>query len=100
MSCPICNEPRYWPIAFAGDPEVARWRAEAGDTAGYDWRLCRRCGNGYPSHQPDLAVLQRIWAVNRGDDLLAPEARDAAWSYRRAISRAGAGLECVLSTSR
>lgn len=90
MSCAICNEPRFWPILFAKDPAIARWRAEAGDAADYDWRLCRRCGNAYPSHQPDLSVLQQIWSANRGDECLAPEARDAAWSYRRAIARAGA----------
>ena len=90
MSCPICNEPQFWPIASANDPDVARWRAETGDDAGYDWRLCRRCGNAYPSHQPDLAVLRRVWAEKRGDECLSPDAKDANWSYRRAISRAGA----------
>ena len=90
MSCAICDEPRFWRLPFAHDPDVTRWRAEAGDDADYDWRLCRRCGNAYPSHQPHLAVLQRIWNASRSDDCLATDAKDAAWSYRRAISRAGA----------
>jgi SAM-dependent methyltransferase len=90
MSCVICDEPRFWRLPFAHNPDVTRWRAEAGDDADYEWRLCRRCGNAYPSHQPRLAVLQRIWNASRSDDCLATDAKDAAWSYRRAISRAGA----------
>ena len=90
MSCVICDEPRYWRLPFAHNPDVTRWRAEAGDDAEYEWRLCRRCGNAYPSHQPRLAVLQRIWNASRSDDCLATDAKDTAWSYRRAISRAGA----------
>ena len=35
-------------------------------------------------------MLQRIWNASRSDDCLATEAKDTAWSYRRAISRAGA----------
>ena len=90
MSCVICNEPRFWRLPFAHDPDVTRWRAETGDDVEYDWRLCRRCGNAYPSHQPNLAVLQRIWNASRSDDCLATDAKDTAWAYRRAISRAGA----------
>ena len=90
MSCVICDEPRFWRLPFAHNPDVTRWRAEAGDDAEYEWRLCRRCGNAYPSHQPHLAVLQRIWNASRSDDCLATDAKDTAWSYRRAISRAGA----------
>ena len=90
MSCPICNEPQ-----FLADPVRQRSGRRTlaggdGDDAGYDWRLCRRCGNAYPSHQPDLAVLRRVWAEKRGDECLSPDAKDAIWSYRRAISRAGA----------
>lgn len=90
MSCPICNEAAFWPIPSAADPAIARRRAEAGDDGGREWRLCRRCGNAYPAHQPGLAVLQRIWAASRGDEALSPEARNAAWAYRRAAGRAGA----------
>jgi SAM-dependent methyltransferase len=90
MSCVICDEPRYWRLPFAQNPDVTRWRAEAGDDAEYEWRLCRRCGNAYPSHQPRLAVLQRIWNASRSDDCLTTDAKDTAWSYRRAISQVGA----------
>ena len=100
MSCAICNNPSFWRIPFAHDPDVARWRAEAGDEADYDWRLCRRCGNAYPSQQPDLAVLQRVWAEKRGDECLSPDAKDAIWSYRRAISRAGAARSFRLFAPR
>ena len=90
MPCAICNNASFWRIPFAHDPDVARWRAETGNGADYDWRLCRGCGNAYPSHQPDLAVLRRVWAEKRSDEGLSPDAKDALWSYRRAISRAGA----------
>ena len=90
MPCPICTETGFWRLPFAHDRDVARWRAEIGDNAEYEWRLCRRCGNAYPSHQPRLSVLQRAWSASRSDEYLAPDAKDAAWSYRRAISVAGA----------
>jgi SAM-dependent methyltransferase len=90
MSCPICDDQRFWPIPFADDPDAARLLAEAGTPAGYEWRLCRRCGNGYPSRPPDIQVLQRLWALKRGDETLTPEASEKAWEYRRRISRAGA----------
>ena len=35
-------------------------------------------------------MLRRVWAEKRGDECLSPDAKDANWSYRRAISRAGA----------
>jgi SAM-dependent methyltransferase len=90
MPCVICTEVSFWLIPFAHDPDVARWRADMGDNTPYEWRLCRRCGNAYPSRQPHLSVLQRIWNASRTDKCLAPDAKDIAWSYRRAISIAGA----------
>lgn len=90
MVCPICGEHRFWFIAFARNADVERWRAEAGDHADYDWRLCHRCGNAYPAHQPEIGVLQRIWAVNRADECRTANARKELWAYRRAISRVGA----------
>jgi SAM-dependent methyltransferase len=90
MSCPICGESSFWGIPFNRDAQIESWRAKLGDQAPYDWRLCRRCGNGYPSQQPDLRVLQRSWAANREDNGLSPAERERTWSHRRAISRAGA----------
>ena len=90
MSCPICNDQGFWPIPFADDPDVARWLADGGTSADYEWRLCRRCGNAYPSQPPDIGVLQRLWTLKRGDETLTPEASEKAWEYRRRISRAGA----------
>ena len=91
MSCPICGDTTFWSILFARDPQVDGWRAELGDNDTYDWRLCRRCGNGYPSHQPDMRVLRRAWASNRTDEGQPPAERQKIWAYRLAISRAGAG---------
>lgn len=90
MSCPICNDQRSWPIPFTHDPDAARLLAEAGAPAGYEWRLCRRCGNAYPSEPPDIQVLEELWTLKRGDERLTPEASERAWEYRRRISRAGA----------
>ncbi len=90
MSCPVCNEQSFWPVPFADDPDVARWRADAGAQTDYEWRLCRRCGNAYPSQPPDLQILQRLWTTKRGDEGLTSADAEAAWEYRRRISRAGA----------
>lgn len=89
MSCPICDTHNFWLISMTHDPRVADWRVEVGDLAPYEWRLCQCCGNAYPSHQPHLEVLQRLWAANRTDtDPAADSSR--AWKYRRTIARAGA----------
>lgn len=87
MTCPICGEHRSWPIPSRHEPEVDRWRAEHGDTAPAGWRLCRRCGNGYPTAAQDLAVLARIWEANRTRDDAA--AAPALWAERRRIARLG-----------
>lgn len=87
MSCPICGEARFWTIPGRADARVEAWRAEAGDTARREWRLCRRCGNAYPSSPPDLRVLARVWEANRtGDD---PAKAAALWTERRRIARLG-----------
>jgi SAM-dependent methyltransferase len=90
MSCPICGATDFWGIPFNRDAQIESWRMQLGDNAAYDWRLCRRCGNAYPSRQPDLRVLERVWAANRGDEGLPPDERERVWVHRRTISRAGA----------
>jgi 2-polyprenyl-3-methyl-5-hydroxy-6-metoxy-1,4-benzoquinol methylase len=88
MSCPICTHKMFWPVAYSRDAAVDQWRREAGEVASYDWRLCRACGNAYPSKQPDLRVLARMWAINRTPGDAGANAETVA--YRRFISRAGA----------
>jgi len=90
MSCPICGNESYWQIPFLPDANAERLRAQRADSRAYEWRLCRRCGNGYPSHPPNRAVLQKLWALNRSDEDAAPEEKAKRWSYRRAIAEAGA----------
>jgi SAM-dependent methyltransferase len=87
MSCPICGEAASWPIAHLSDPQIAGWRSEIGDSRPDDWQLCRRCGNAYPSAQPDLQVLRRVWQAHRA--AASPNAADeaAAWRDRRRTSR-------------
>jgi SAM-dependent methyltransferase len=82
MHCPICDGVDYWPIPFAVDPNIERWRREAGYEAAYEWRLCRRCGNAFPSVQPDRRVLQRVWQAHRAT-LAEPVAEAEAWRERR-----------------
>jgi SAM-dependent methyltransferase len=88
MHCPICNGVDYWPIASALDPKIERWRHEEGDYVPYEWRLCRRCGNAYPSHQPNLHVLQRIWLEHKSTPGLTVEELKCAWARRRDDARA------------
>jgi 2-polyprenyl-3-methyl-5-hydroxy-6-metoxy-1,4-benzoquinol methylase len=87
MTCPICGHDAFWPVPHRHEPEVEAWRAEAGDRAPALWRLCRRCGNAYPTVRQDLAVLARIWEVNRTRD--DPATAEAAWAERRRIARLG-----------
>lgn len=88
MTCPICGHETFWPVAYNRDMAVDDWRRKAGDQAPYDWRLCRECSNAYPSMQPDLRVLARMWAVNRTPNDANTNAATVA--YRRFISRVGA----------
>jgi SAM-dependent methyltransferase len=88
MPCPICNNAAYWPIPFALDPKIERWRREEGDNGPYEWRLCRRCGNAYPSHPPHLRVLKRIWLEHKSTPGLTVDELKHAWTNRRAAARA------------
>ncbi len=91
MNCPICDGVHYWPIRSTLDPTVERWRREAGDDAGYEWLLCRRCANAYPSHQPDLRVLQKIWLQHKSTPGLTSAELKDQWEVRRAAGRTIAG---------
>lgn len=83
MSCPICDGADYWPIPFEADPKVDRWRREEGDETAYEWRLCRGCANAYPSRQPHLRVLQRIWLEHKTTPGLTAAELERAWALRR-----------------
>lgn len=83
MNCPICDGTEYWPIPFDVDPKIERWRRKAGDDAAYEWRLCCRCATPYPSHQPYLRVLQRIWLEHKSTPGLSAAELQHAWARRR-----------------
>lgn len=87
MNCPICDCAGGWPIRSALDPAAERWRREEGDEARYEWRLCRRCANAYPSHQPDMRVLQKIWLQHKSTPGFTAVELEQAWSPRRAAGR-------------
>jgi SAM-dependent methyltransferase len=88
MSCPICDDVDFWPAPYAPDPKIERWRHEEGDDAAYEWRLCRRCANAYPSHQPSLRALQRIWLEHKTTPGLTVDEQQRAWTGRHAGPRA------------
>jgi SAM-dependent methyltransferase len=83
MACPICGEAASWPLAHVSDPQIATWRSELGDARPDDWHLCRRCGNAFPSAQPDLRVLQRIWQAHRAAVGTDADVEAEAWRNRR-----------------
>jgi SAM-dependent methyltransferase len=91
MACPICQYDQYWPVAPAHDAQADAVHAGHGDTAPPDWRLCKRCGNAYPSHPPNRRALQDLWARNRTDEHIADAAaRERLRAYRRSIAVIGA----------
>ena len=83
INCPICNGADYWLIPFVLGPKIEQWRREEGDEAPYEWRLCRRCANAYPSHQPHLPVLQKIWLEHKSTPGLTAAELERAWTHRR-----------------
>jgi SAM-dependent methyltransferase len=82
MPCPICGELASWPIAHRYDPQIERWRSEIGDNRPYDWRLCRHCSNAFPSVQPDLQVLQRVWLTSRAAACADADDKEQVWRDR------------------
>jgi SAM-dependent methyltransferase len=86
MNCPICDSANFWPVPFALDQKIESWRREEGDEAIYDWRLCRRCANAYPSHQPHLRLLQKIWLEHKSTPGLTAGKLEHAWLVRRSIA--------------
>jgi hypothetical protein len=89
VACPICEANESWPISGKLEPYVAAWRSEAGVTRPYSWRLCKTCGNGYPSEPPLPVVLDRYWHANRRVEGGA-EVEEVAWQRRMGFSRVGA----------
>ena len=84
-ACPLCDSCRSWTIPFFDHESNAVVRRGTG----YHWRLCKVCGNGFPSTEPTLAELQIYWNRNRIDGGEAP-VTDDVWRYRLAMSRAWA----------
>lgn len=87
-TCPICGEQAAWPIGFQRKLIQGKLRFGDSDLPGYAWRLCRQCGNAYPTIEPDLEQLARAWhAVQQSG-----EAKDssAAVAYQRRFSRVNA----------
>ena len=87
MHCPICDSSDYWAIPSALDPTIERWRREENDEAVYEWRLCRRCANAYPLHQPNLRVLQKIWLQHKSTPGFTVAELEGTWEVRRAAGR-------------
>jgi SAM-dependent methyltransferase len=86
-NCPFCGEQNYWLIPF-NQSGAAQADAFA---KGYHWRLCKLCGNAYPSHPPELKQLQVFWDANRieiNSDANAEEIwrsrlrKEAVWAQR------------------
>lgn len=87
LSCPICGATASWPIAWRSTPEVETARKEAGARDSYGWRLCRRCGNGYPTSAPDRRLLAGIWTAARSSDGQDSELTERQWKARRTAAR-------------
>lgn len=90
MTCPLCGESRRWPLRWNVDPAARQWLADHGETKPYTWMLCRQCGNGYPSFQPELALLSFIWNRDRQDRVANTARGDAIWNARLTAARKGA----------
>jgi SAM-dependent methyltransferase len=79
LSCPICSAEEGWPVQYQRNERIDTWRAEIGDCEPYGWLLCPRCTSFFPSHQPDLRVVRRVWESARTEE----ESGDAAALRKR-----------------
>lgn len=98
--CPICGHGLSWPVPFRRVAKVDAWRKEAGETSLYEWRLCRRCGNAYPSIQPSLAILRRIWEESRVTEPSDARTSQAVWKSRHNAARISAKRSFALFAAR
>jgi len=87
-ACSLCGSRSSWPLAYAAEVQFERDHGARLRAAGYTWNLCRTCGNGYPSFQPDLDTLSAYWARNR--DVADRESEDQIWGNRKSMSQIGA----------
>lgn len=87
-TCPICGERAGWPVGFQHVLVHGKLRLSDADLPGYTWRLCRRCGNAYPTIQPDPEQLARAWdsMQTRGETTEAA----ALLAHQRRFSRINA----------
>jgi SAM-dependent methyltransferase len=85
--CPICGAAAARSLRWRRNPEIETSRVQAADGSSYAWRLCGQCGNGYPSAQPDLRVLARIWESARIVPADDPAKLAELWRRRRRDAR-------------
>lgn len=84
-TCPICSHNASWVIPFL-DHETGKVVRR---NNGYHWRLCRNCGNAYPSTESTLAEMQAYWNKNRVDETEAAVTEEV-WLRRQSVSQAWA----------
>ena len=87
MPCPICGEAASWSLPHRGDPQIEVWRQQIGDRRAYEWRLCCRCGNAFPTVEPNRKVLQQIWQAARTTTCATTEEEAEIWRRRQRASR-------------
>lgn len=81
-TCPVCGNKACWIIPFVDHETSEVVRRDKG----YHWRLCRTCGNGYPSTASTLTEMQAYWNKNRVDNAEVPVSNEV-WHLRLTASR-------------
>lgn len=87
-TCPLCGGRSSWPLTYSAEVQFEADHGARLRATGYTWRLCRTCGNGYPTSMPDLELLSAYWARNR--DIADRDSEQGVWDNRKRISRLGA----------
>jgi SAM-dependent methyltransferase len=77
-------------VPYRQAPEIEAWRAGTGGDSDYAWRLCRRCGNAYPTEPPSLGILARCWETIHVVDGADPAHAATVWEGRREAGRINA----------
>lgn len=85
--CPICDSTSTLKIPFRHDVQTLSILERHNKTSSYSWHLCKNCGNGFPSEQPELSLLSEIWSLNREQN--SPSAK-SEFVRRIEISKKGA----------
>lgn len=89
-SCPICQASKSWNMPYTREPTIEHLLDQKNSQLTYAWHLCQNCTTAYPTKQPDLAILDHAWSLNRKLNDMTQSNSEDIYRRRIEISKLGA----------